>query len=225
MYISLTLEQMQNPNFEGQCADCIAEMIENHYNHPAIVIWAILNECASDTQEGKVMYKKQLDQIRSLDQSRPTTFASCKYYGDVSLDLPDMVSFNCYFPMGKIAGELDRLLNWIDTEAGGSDKAFIVSEFGCEALYGYRESAGPMWSEERQCRFLTENINTYMDHDRVTGLFIWMFADARISTERFGDWRPRGRNNKGVVDEYRRPKLSYHTVKELFQRDPYNERG
>lgn len=221
----LTLEQMQNPNFERQCADCIDEMVENHYNHPSIIIWAILNECASDTVEGREMYQKQLDRIRALDQTRPLTFASCKYYGDVSLKLPDMVSFNCYFPMGKIAGELDRLLNWIDTEAGGGDKAFIVSEFGCEALYGYREPSGSMWSEERQARFLAENINAYMDSKRVTGLFIWMFADTRISTERFGDWRPRGRNNKGVVDEYRRPKLSYHAVKELFRRDPYNERG
>ena len=219
----LTLEQMQNPNFERQCADCIDEMVENHYNHPSIVIWAILNECASDTQEGKAMYKKQLDQIRAMDQTRPTTFASCKYYADVSLELPDMVSFNCYFPMGKIREELDRLNHWIDTEAGGGDKAFIVSEFGCEALYGYREPSGPAWSEEKQVRFLTENIQAYMDSQRVTGLFIWMFADTRISTERFGDWRPKGRNNKGVVDEYRRPKLSYHTVKELFQRDPYGE--
>ena len=220
----LTLEQMQNPNFERQCADCIDEMIENHYNHPSIVIWAILNECASDTQEGKVMYKKQLDQIRDLDQSRPLTFASCKYYGDVSLDLPDMVSFNCYFPMGKIKEEMDKLWNWIDTEAGGEDKAIIVSEFGCEALYGYREPSGSDWSEEKQVKFLTENINAYMDSCRVTGLFIWMFADTRISSERFGHWRPRGRNNKGVVDEYRRPKLSYHAVKELFKRDPYKER-
>lgn len=221
----LTLEQMQNPNFERQCADCIDEMVENHYNHPSIVIWAILNECASDTMEGREMYRRQLEQIRALDQTRPLTFASCKYYGDVSLELPDLVSFNCYFPMGKIEEELNRLLHWIDTEASGGDKAFIVSEFGCEALYGYREPSGSMWSEEKQVRFLTENINTYMDSQRVTGLFIWMFADARISTERFGDWRPKGRNNKGVVDEYRRPKLSYHTVKELFQRDPYGERN
>jgi beta-glucuronidase len=29
--------------------------------------------------------------------------------------------------------------------------------------------------------------------------------------------RPRGFNNKGIVDEYRRPKLAYETVKELFR--------
>lgn len=30
--------------------------------------------------------------------------------------------------------------------------------------------------------------------------------------------RPKTHNNKGVVDEYRRPKMSYAAVKELFQK-------
>lgn len=49
----LGLESMQNPNFDRQCEDCIREMIENHYNHPSIIIWGILNECASETEEGR----------------------------------------------------------------------------------------------------------------------------------------------------------------------------
>lgn len=42
------LERMQNPNFERQCEDCIREMIENHYNHPSIIIWGILPLLAPD---------------------------------------------------------------------------------------------------------------------------------------------------------------------------------
>lgn len=92
----LKLHDMQNPNFERQCEDCIREMIENHYNHPAIVIWGILNECASDTPEGRVMYQKQFEQIKSLDTTRPTTTATCQHFKDLCLDLPDVVSFNIY---------------------------------------------------------------------------------------------------------------------------------
>jgi beta-glucuronidase len=29
--------------------------------------------------------------------------------------------------------------------------------------------------------------------------------------------RPRGFNNKGIVDEYRRPKIAYQIVKQLFR--------
>ncbi|MCD8180409.1 MAG: beta-glucuronidase, partial [Firmicutes bacterium] len=92
----LLLEDMQNPNFERQCEDCIREMIENHYNHPSIVIWGILNECASETEEGRRMYKKQYEQIKSMDLTRPTTSATCRHFTDICLDLPDVVSFNMY---------------------------------------------------------------------------------------------------------------------------------
>lgn len=92
----LRLKEMQNPNFERQCADCIEEMIDNHYNHPSIIIWGILNECASETIEGREMYKKQYAQIRNMDLSRPVTSATCRHFTDICLDLPDVVSFNMY---------------------------------------------------------------------------------------------------------------------------------
>ncbi|MBE6701309.1 MAG: beta-glucuronidase [Ruminococcaceae bacterium] len=214
----LTLEEMQNPNFEWQCEECIADMIETHYNHPSIVIWAILNECASDTYAGRDMYKKQLEQIKSLDTTRPTTFASCKYFKDVCLDLPDVVSFNCYFYV-DLKKELGDLLNWIEKDTEGGDKPFIVSEFGMDSIYGFRDPAGILWSEECEYKFLDENIGEYMNSDRITGLFIWMFADTRINGERFAGIRPKVENNKGIVDRYRRPKISYNLVKEHFKNE------
>ncbi len=216
----LTLEQMQNPNFEKQCEDCINEMIEAHYNHPSIFIWAILNECASETYEGKEMYKKQLDQIRSLDSSRPTSFASCKYYKDVCLDLPDIVSFNCYFNLNKCHESLVSLREWIENEANGGDKPFIISEFGRDCVFGFRDVNRIAWSEEDQLDFLHENIVEYLENDKISGQFIWMFADAKVDYGRFASIRPKLQNNKGIVDRYRRPKLSYSEVKELFKRTP-----
>ena len=47
------------------------------------------------------------------------------------------------------------------------------------------------------------------------GVFIWQLTDVRISRERFEN-RPRTMNNKGIVDEYRRPKMSYEIVKDIF---------
>ena len=48
-------------------------------------------------------------------------------------------------------------------------------------------------------------------------MFLWQFADCRV-TEEWAMHRPKTHNNKGVVDEYRRPKMSYAVVKELFQK-------
>lgn len=212
------LERMMNPNFEKQCEDCIDEMIYNHFNHPAIVIWGILNECASETEEGRRMYKTQLEQIKSLDTSRPTTFATCRHFTDICLDLPDVVSFNIYTGWYQDMDMLERHnqeMDWI-ASTGGAGKPVIVSEFGGGGIYGYRSRLRDKWSEERQGDIIRANLELYREDARITGTFIWQFADCRVTEEEWAYSRPRSHNNKGVVDEYRRPKLAYDVVKEIF---------
>jgi len=216
----LGLERMQNPNFEKQCEDCIREMIENHYNHPSILIWGILNECASETEEGRAMYKKQYAQIRSLDAARPTTSATCRHFTDICLDLPDIVSFNMYSGWYKdcsVSERNDQELDWIKS-SGGDNKPVIVSEVRAGAIYGYRDRSHCKWSEERQADLLRENLDVYMNDRNITGVFIWQFADCRVTEEEWFSSRARCHNNKGVVDEYRRPKIAYDVVKEFFAR-------
>ncbi len=214
------LERMQNPHFEEQCEDCIQEMISNHYNHPSIFIWGILNECASETEEGREMYRRQYEQIRSLDRSRPVTSATCRHFTDICLDLPDVVSFNMYSGWYQDVDpeqRNDEELEWI-RRAGGADKPVIVSEVGAAALYGYRDRSRCKWSEERQCDILRKNLETYMTHPDISGLFVWQFADCRVTEEEWFPTRARCHNNKGVVDEYRRPKEGYDTVTEMFHK-------
>ena len=63
---------------------------------------------------------------------------------------------------------------------------------------------------------LKESLDVYMTDERISGVFIWQFADCRVTQEEWFDKRAKCRNNKGIVDEYRRPKLAYDTVKEVF---------
>lgn len=215
----LKLENMQNPNFERQCEDCIREMIQNHYNHPSIVIWGILNECASEEPEAREMYQKQYQQIKSLDSTRPTTSATCRHFTDICLDLPDIVSFNMYSGWYKdcpIGERNDQEIEWI-RESGGEGKPIIVSELGAASIYGYRDRSRCKWSEERQADLIRDSLEIYMNDENITGVFIWQLADCRVTEE--GEWfksRARCHNNKGVLDEYRRPKEAYDVVKELF---------
>jgi len=217
------LENMQNPNFERQCRDCIDEMIGQHYNHPCIVIWGILNECASETAEGRKMYQKQYEQIRALDRSRPVTSATCRHFSDICLDLPDIVSFNMYsgwYQDVPVRQRHEEEMDWI-VRAGGEGKPVIVSEFGAAAIYGYRDRGRCKWSEERQKDIIRENLEVYRTDSRLTGVFIWQFADCRVTEE--GGWfasRARCHNNKGVVDEYRRPKEAYELIKGMFENWP-----
>ena len=212
----LSLKQMQNPNFEKQCEDCICEMIENHYNHPSIIIWGILNECASHTPEGREMYKKQFEQVKSLDTSRPHTFATCMHFNDISLDLPDILSVNLYlgwYENEDMNERTDREVAWM-LESG--EKPVIISEMGAGAIYGFRDKTCQKWSEELQAEIIRQNLEVYMNKDEISGVFIWQFADCRVTPEVWFGSRPRCHNNKGVVDEYRRPKLAYDVVKEMF---------
>ena len=64
---------------------------------------------------------------------------------------------------------------------------------------------------------MQEQIEAVLGNPECSGIFLWQFADVRVD-ESWAMSRPRTHNNKGVVDEYRRPKLSYKLVKELFHR-------
>ena len=212
------LEKMMNPNFDRQCKDCIEEMIYQHFNHPSIVIWGILNECASETEVGREKYRMQYEQIKALDTSRPTTSATCRHFKDICLDLPDVVSFNMYsgwYEDVPVKEKHEKEMAWIDSVAG-KEKPVIVSEFGAAAMYGFRDRGHCKWSEERQADVIRENLEVYKEDDRLTGTFIWQFADCKVTEEEWFPTRVRCHNNKGVVDEYRRPKEAYDVVKELF---------
>ncbi len=213
----LSEAQMKNPNFERQCEDCIREMISAHYNHPSIYIWGILNECASDTEYGKSCYKTQFELIGSLDPSRPHSFSSCRFKTDICFDLVDIVSYNIYpkwYHNTPVADYLDDLYKWVQTTEGAG-KPFLITEVGAGAIYGYRTPAKVKWSEEYQVQALEEQLNAILSYGDCSGVYIWQFCDVRVTN----DWwstRPRTMNNKGIVDEYRRPKLSYETVKHIF---------
>ena len=55
-----------------------------------------------------------------------------------------------------------------------------------------------------------------MGMERVSGAYIWQFADVRVA-ESWAHTRPRTMNNKGVFDQFRRPKLSFSVVQERFK--------
>lgn len=215
----LSEENMRNPNFERQCEDCIREMITAHYNHPSIYIWGILNECASHTEYGASCYAAQFDLIKELDASRPRSFASCQFKTDICFGYPEIVSYNIYpkwYHDTPVKEYLSDLYHWIQNDTEGAGKPFLVTEIGAGAIYGYRTPVCVKWSEEYQAKTLEEQILAVFEQEGCSGIYIWQYCDIRVCDSWFGT-RPRTMNNKGIVDEYRRPKLSYEVVKKLFR--------
>lgn len=212
-------DRMKHPLFEEQAEQVIREMIFYHYNHPCIFIWGILNECASETLFGRSCYEKQFRLIREMDDSRPCTFASCKFFGDICFDLPDVVSCNLYprwYVDKPVRDYLNEVYDWIVEDGNGKGKPFIVSEIGAGGLYGCHNAYHGKWTEEYQADALSEQVSECLKFSESMGVYIWQFCDVRVSSEWFAG-RPREMNNKGVVDEYRRPKAAYGRVKEIFE--------
>lgn len=215
----LSEENMRNPHFEQQCEDCIREMITAHYNHPSIYIWGILNECASHTEYGKSCYTAQYDLIRKLDPYRPRSSASCQFKTDICFGLPEVVSYNIYpkwYHDTPVKEYLEDLYQWVQTDTEGKGKPFLITETGAGAIYGYRTPAKVKWSEEYQAEALKQQIMAVFEQEGCSGIYIWQFCDVRVCDSWFSI-RPRTMNNKGIVDEYRRPKLSYEVVKSLYK--------
>ncbi len=214
----LSEEDMRNPHFEQQCEDCIREMITSHYNHPSIYIWGILNECASHTEYGRKCYEAQYALIRKLDTSRLRSSASCQFKTDICFGYPEVVSYNIYpkwYHDTPVKEYLSDLYDWIQTDTEGSGKPFLITETGAGAIYGYRTPTHVKWSEEYQADALNEQIGAIFEQKGCSGIYVWQFCDVRVCDSWF-DKRPRTMNNKGIVDEYRRPKLAYETVKKWF---------
>lgn len=194
------------------------EMVEQYYNHPSIVLWGLHNEIDTRCEDARILTKKFADTIRAYDKSRPLTYATDRVLTDICLDLADVISINKYIGWYGIdpkewygfMGDVDKKLK----SAGVSDKPVVMGEFGAAAIYGYHTFDNIKWTEEYQANLLTTELELFKKTPFICGNFVWQFSDGRTSAQ--GIDRARGFNNKGLVNEYRKPKLAYNAVKKIY---------
>ncbi len=214
-----TAEHLTDARFIAAQQAHLSEMVRAAANHPALIIWGLLNEGHSHDERCRPTYRQLIGHIRSLDPTRPVTYASNQPFGDVCFDLADIVSINTY-PGWYVGGlddiptELDRLMAHLNA-GNEANKPVIISEIGAGAIPGWRDGRNGRWTEQYQSELLEMIIrHLFVERQRVCGLGIWLYNDFRTPDS---VWRPRGINDKGVVDEYRRPKAAYETVKRQFR--------
>lgn len=211
-FIDLQLEQTRN-------------MLKVSCNHPSVIIWGFTNEINDCEESGDILVRKLAAAVKKDDPSRLVTMATMFVQKSLSLDVFDVISFNVYpawyesnnpdepRPLQNIPAKLDEVITQLDNEGYG-DRPLIISEIGAGALYGWHDWIHGYWSEEYQADYLSEVCQYFKNHSRLTGLALWQFTDAKsfnASVEILQ--RPRAFNNKGTLDEYRRPKLAYNRVK------------
>ena len=220
-------EQFADPDFCRLQREQTVAMVRRSINHPSVILWGFLNECASNKPLGRACIQDLCESIRREDDSRLITFASNRTVTDISLDLVDVISFNTYpgwydgeataeSGIDRVVPELERLAAF----AGAPeyrDKPLLISEIGAAAICG--DHSGMRWSEEYQSRLLETAVKYILESPRYSGIAMWQFCNAKTYITTQGVLtRPRGFNNKGVVDEFRRPKLAWKTLTGLLRK-------
>ncbi|MFW5980662.1 MAG: glycoside hydrolase family 2 TIM barrel-domain containing protein [Halanaerobiaceae bacterium] len=213
-------EHLEDPLTKKRGLAMHEAMVKRDYHHPSIVIWGLHNEIDTTCDAAYDISKAFSEKIKEYDQTRPLTFASFHPLEDVCFPFVDIVSVNKYF--GWYYGETEDWSDFLDKlkdkleEDGLADMPIIISEFGAGAVAGESTFEGPKWTENFQEKYLDKTLKLFLDHPDVIGTYIWQYCDIRTAQE-LEMGRPRSFNNKGLVNEYRKPKLGYWKARELYK--------
>lgn len=196
------------------------EMVAQYYNHPSILIWGMHNEIGTDTDECYEMTKVFYRYLKENGGNRLVTYAIYKFLPCKCLELCDFISLNRY--AGWYWSTRDGWQEELDTfrahrkELGLGNKPVVYSEFGGAAIYGHHTFDDLRGTEEYQAELLEKCMTTLKQDPMVVGMYVWQFCDTR-TCRKMGLDRARTYNNKGILNEYRKPKMAYYTVKRLYK--------
>lgn len=216
--VGFSTETLGDPDVVARGLAMHKEMVKEYYNHPSIVIWGMHNEINSDTEEAYALTKTYYEYLKAEGGNRIVTFASHMPLRDICLEFCDLICINSYFGWYNLEVTWEEFLNKFNErriKLGYADKPVIISEFGAAAIYGHHTFDNLLWTEEYQANLLGDCLNLFHSRDEVCGSFIWQYSDIRTSKE-LGLNRARSYNNKGIVNEYRRPKLAYGAVRDTY---------
>lgn len=211
-------ERMSRPEVLKRGLEMHREMAEQYYNHPCIVIWGLNNECETGSQEALTLAKQFAACLRENGGNRLITYATNHFKEDICFEVADFISVNEYH--GWYGGSAKEWADFIPAmrqhlcEKGAGDKPIVMSEFGAAGLYGYSSFDSNKWTEEYQADLVTDVISRCAAEDGVVGTFVWQFSDIR-SEEAIN--RARSFNNKGLLNEYRKPKQAFYAVSQLYE--------
>ncbi|MBC7240431.1 MAG: hypothetical protein H5T71_10065 [Chloroflexi bacterium] len=127
----------------------------------------------------------------------------------------DIVSVNAYHGWYRYDTTWADFLEQMRAYAG--DKPLLITEFGAGGIYGCHSlDEGVLWSEEYQAKALTDALKAFAAREDLLGYYVWQFCDTRTDPSRALS-RPRSYNNKGLLNEYRLPKLAYYALREWLR--------
>lgn len=195
------------------------EMVKHYYNHPSIILWGMHNEMPTETENMLAMTKLYYAYLKENGGNRLVTFATDRPVRDICLEYCDIICLNrytgWYYSTREGWPEEIESFRLRREELGLAHKPVIYSEFGGAAIYGHHTFDDLWGTEEYQAELLDNALRTFHADAMVAGFYIWQFCDMR-TCRKMGLDRARSYNNKGILNEYRKPKMAYYTVKKAY---------
>ena len=213
---------------EEVCADPVVverglqmhrEMVKHYYNHPSIIIWGMHNEMPTFCDPMLEMTKLYYAFLKENGGNRLVTYATDKPLKDICLEYCDIICLNRY--TGWYYSDRDGWPEEIESfrqrrkELGMEHKPVIYSEFGGAAVYGHHTFDDLWGTEEYQAELHAKCLKAFHEDPMVAGFYVWQFCDTRTCRP-MGLDRARSYNNKGIVNEYRKPKMAYYAIKKAY---------
>lgn len=213
-----------DPVFQERALQMIDEMMDRDMHHPSIVFWSMHNEIDTTCEEGYDISQKLTTLARSKDSSRLIAYATMHPLKDIVMPLFDVIGINKYHGWyeGKVDGFTDMLTQFHARAEmlGAGDRPVLMTEFGAAGIFGDTGWEPRLFSEDYQEHVVSEALRIFRDDPRIVGTYIWQFADVRADLKSYRSaFRDRARsfNNKGLVNEFRKPKQAYRAVRGIYR--------
>ena len=201
-----------------------SEMLYRDKNRCAVGFWGIANETRPSLARNAFLHRT-LEFARGMDSTRLYTAAFDNVYykeefgefriEDNFTEELDVVSFNKYMGWYAPWPVEPSLCRWNVVP----DKPVIISEFGCEALYGQRGNAewAGSWSEDYQAANYLRNLEMFEQIPNLAGVSPWVLYDFR-SPYRFHPTNQDGWNRKGLVSDQGQRKKAWYVMHDYYMK-------
>lgn len=219
----------------------IDEMLDMSLNHASVMTWGWFNEAESDNPRSCPAFAACSNRVKERDPTRFRTWADMKTSRGKCYEHASLIAFNSYPGWYQDPNKSDAPAKWWNMYAQWvhetwPTKPFVISETGAGGVYewGANNLTAVMWTQLYQKEVLENNVDVALSNERFSGITLWHFFDFKINDQDtalcgpcelipgvepptcayvdVGCKRPAGKNHKGVVDMWRREKITYHAV-------------
>lgn len=205
----------------GTARAMLAENILRDRNRASIILWSVANETPVGDARNAFL-RRLIADVRALDDSRLVTAALLARRDGVvqTIDDPlagdlDVMAVNTY--NGWYSGDPLATIPAIEWRSL-VQKPLIFSEFGADALAGYRDDpANPhKFSEDFQAEYYRRTLAMADRVPFLAGLSPWILKDFR-SPRRQHPVYQQGWNRKGLISETGRRKQAFEVLADYYR--------